>query len=310
MRHTHWALGLLVAALPARADEPAVRYKVGDTFTQVVQVSRQSSFRVLGIDVVKGSQYSFASTLAITKANEDGSLEATQTITSAKLIAADVDMRESLIAALVKTKGAKFDLTVAGNGDVMELKGLKDPIQVRIGKDKDVGASLRMWSLLDTDAWKEIGSRTFFQSERPLFALPSASDPVPPGPWTRDAAHDWGALGSWKGKTTYATGKKPDKAGLARIQYAHNLTYQPPKADVDRDLPLKIIKSDFKIVSAGGVILYNPVVRKVTRAEEVFRVRGVVLVSVGGVEATIEMEELQGFRIIMADAAVRRAPAK
>jgi hypothetical protein len=309
MRQTLWALGLLVVTLPGAAEEVAPRYKVGDSFTQEVAVSRRSAFRVLGIDAVKGAQYSFVSTLAITKANADGSLEATQTIKIAKLIDADADMRELLAAALAKTQGIKFDLTVAANGEVTELKGLKDSIQVRIGKDEDVGASLRMWSVLDTDAWKELGSRTFFLPERPLHAQDSAADPPTLRRWTRDAAHDWGALGSWKGKTVYAAGKKADKAGMEHFEYGHYLTYYPPAVGSDRDV-LKIIKSDFKILAAGGVILFNPTVRKAARAEETFRVRGAVVGSLGGVEATIEVEELQGFRISIPDVAVRRAAAK
>jgi hypothetical protein len=193
---------------------------------------------------------------------------------------------------------------------VTELKGLKDSIDVRIGKDEDVGASLRIWSVLDTDAWKELGSRTFFVPERPLGSQSSSAALPWRKRWTRDAAHDWGALGSWKGKTVYAAGKKPDKAGLEHFTYGHNLTYHPPAAGSDRDLPLKIIKSDFKILAAGGVILYDPTVSKVARAEEAFRVRGAVVVSLGGVEAAIELEELQGFRIIIGDSVVRGAPAK
>jgi hypothetical protein len=306
MRPTLCLLGLLTITLPAGAGEPP-RYKVGETFTQEVVVSRRSAFRVLGIDVVKGAQYAFASTLAITKVNKDGSLEATQTIKTAKLIDADGDIRASLAAALAKTKGVKFDLTVAANGEVTELKGLKDSIQVRVGKDEDVGASLRMWSVLDADAWKELGSRTFFVPERPLHAPPSAADPPPRKLFMRDAAHDWGALGSWKGKTVYIAGKKPDKVGLEHFKYGHNLTYHPPAAGSDRELPLKIIKSNFQIVAAGGVILYDPTIQRVARAEEAFRVRGAVVVSLGGVEAAIEMEELQGFRINISETAVRSA---
>lgn len=309
MRPTIWALGLLLITLPARAEQPAPRFKVGDTFTQEVVVSRRSAFRVLGIDAVKGAQYTFASSFEVTKVNKDGSLEARQTIKTAKLIDADVDLRESLSAALAKTQGLKFELTVVANGEVTNLKGLNDSIQVQIGKDEDVGASLRIWSVLDGDAWKELGSRTFFVPERPLQSQSSAAD-APLKPSKRDAAHDWGALGSWKGKTVYTPGKKPDKAGLEHFKYGHYLTYHPPMAGSGRELPLKIIKSSFQIVTAGGVILYDPIDCKVAKAEEAFRVRGVVVVSLGGVEATIELEEQQGFRINISDAAGRRAPAK
>lgn len=303
-------LALLVAAQPASAGEPRPRYKTGDTFTQEVVVSRRSAFRVLGIEVVKGAQYSFASTFAITKVNNDGSLEAAQTIQTARLIDADADLRTSLAAALAKTQGVKLELSVAANGDVTELKGLKDSVQVQIGKDEDVGASLRMWSVMDTDAWKELGSRTFFVPDRLLFSESTEESLKPRKRWTRDAAHDWGALGSWKGKTVYAAGKKPDKAGYEHHEYSHNLAYVPPTAGSDRDLPLKILKSDFKIVTAGGVIRFNPDVRKVARADEAFCVRGAVLVSLGGIETAIELEELQGFRVAIPEAAIHSAPTK
>lgn len=310
MRLPLCALSLLVTTLSASAQEPGQRFQAGNTFTQEVVVSRRSAFRVLGIEVVKGAQYAFVSLFAVTKVNADGSLEATQTIQTVRLIDADADLRESLAAALAKTQGVKFELSVAANGDVAELKGLKDSVQVQIGKDQDVGASLRMWSVMDADAWKELGSRTFFVPDRQLQAQNSEEYLKPRKRWTRDAAHDWGALGRWKGKIVYAAGKKPDKAGYEHHEYSHQLAYLPPAAGSDRDLPLKILKSEFKIVTAGGVILFNPVVRKTARADEAFRVRGSLLVSLGGVEAAIEMEELQGFRIAIPDAAIRRAPAK
>jgi hypothetical protein len=305
MRRTLWTLGFLAVASPALAEDPAPRFKVGDTFTQDVVVSRKSAFGVVGLNVEKWAQYSFSSALEITKVNADGSLEAAQTIKTAKLIDADVDMRTSLPAALAKTVGTKFELKVSPNGTVTEIKGLKDAVQIRTGSDEAVGSSLRMWSVLDADAWKELGGLTFFLPERPL--QPSLTDPAS-GPWTRDIVHDWGALGSWQGKTTYTAAKKLDKLGRARIDYGHKLAYKAPAAGTDRDLPLKIIKSDFKIVGAGGAIIFNPTAQKVASAEEAFQVRGTVVASLGGIETAIELQELQTFRLAIPEPARRTAP--
>src|SRR5262249_62252044 len=125
MRLNLWAMGLLaltVSASIVRTEEPAARYKVGDTFTQEVVVSRRSVFSVLGLDVEKWAQYGFASSFTITKVNADGSLVAEQTIRTARLIDCDPDMRDSLAAGLVKTQGVKMELTVAPNGEVTALK--------------------------------------------------------------------------------------------------------------------------------------------------------------------------------------------
>lgn len=276
-----------LAAGPARA---AGLYAVGDTVGQEVIVSRRSGFRVAGVEITQGSRYAFSSSLTVSKMNPDGSFVAEQTILNAKLLDADPDVRAPLAAALEQTKGIKFDLTVSPTGEVSALTGLKNPIRVRAGIDAALGDSLRVWSLLDADAWKELAGLTFFQPPRP---------PVAGAAWGRAAAHDWGPLGSWRGETTYTAGNQPGNGGVTRIDYTHDISYRPPGPEAERDLPLRVVKSDFKTVTAGGAIGYDPTTRRVTAAEETFRVRGAVLVSLDGIEAAVEMEELQTFKLMV-----------
>jgi hypothetical protein len=285
-------LALIWATPAAQGQEPGPRYKVGDTFMQEVVVTRKSIFRVAGLDVEKWAQYAITSSFTITKVDLDGSLVAEQTIQSGKLLDADPDMKGPVTTALEKAKGIKFEVTVRPNGEVSELKGLKDAIQVRTGPDVAVGQSLRLWSLLDSDAWKELNGLTFFQPEE-------VSPGAPPlKKWSRPAAHDWGPLGSWGGQTVYTRGgKQSGKPALTRFEYRHDLKYKTPEAGKDSNLPLKIVKSEFTLVTAAGVIGYHPTARKVAAAEEVFRVRGTVLASLAGIEVTIELEEQQGFRV-------------
>jgi hypothetical protein len=86
------------------------------------------------------------------------------------------------------------------------------------------------------------------------------------------------------------------QAGLERIDYAHDLTYQPPKG-ASRDLPFKVQKADFKPQTAGGAILFHAAKGRVAAAEETFRVLGVLTLSVAGMDATVEMDEAQHFRL-------------
>src|SRR5205807_1243526 len=90
-----------------------------------------------------------------------------------------------------------------------------------------------------------------------------------------------------------AAGKQ---AGMERINYAHEMTYQPPQA-AGRDLPFKVSKADFQPLAAGGVILFDADKGKVSVAEETFRVRGALLVTFGNTEAAVEMDETQNFRL-------------
>ncbi len=265
------------------------RFKVGDTFNQEVVFSRKSDFRFVGAEFSQAARYAIRSSILISKVHADGSYVAEQTIGKAIWLDGDADSKPTLIEALEKAKGTKFELTFSRNHEVTELKGLKDPIRVAAGKNAAMGQSLRLWSLLDADAWKELAGLTFFFAETPLKAKMN---------WNKPVSHDWGPLGSWNGKTVYlAAGKQPKQTNLERIDYRHEIYYKPPAVGADRDLPFRIQKVAFQTILAGGAILYDPATNRTTAAEETFRVRGNIQVSLVGMDAAIEMEEAQGFRL-------------
>ena len=110
------------------------RFKVGDTFNQEVVFSRKSDFRFVGAEFGQAARYAFRSSIVISKVNADGSYIAEQTIGKAIWLDGDADSKPSLIEALEKAQGTKFELTLSRNQEVTELKGLKDPIRVAAGK--------------------------------------------------------------------------------------------------------------------------------------------------------------------------------
>jgi hypothetical protein len=216
--------------------------------------------------------------------NADGTFAVTQTVLTGKLIDATADMKEPLADALKKAEGAKFELTVAQNGKVTALKGLDDPVNVKLGRNAEQ-QTLRLWSILDADAWKEVAGLTFFQPDKPGLGEK----------WNRDFAHDWGPLGSWLGRTDYLTAKKPEKGGQHKVDYVHAISHRPAKAA--GNLPITIKEAAFPRVAAGGTIRYDAKTNRATAAEELFHVRGVVSVSFGGADAAVEVEEKQKFRV-------------
>lgn len=258
--------------------QPAGRLRVGNAFEQDVTLTRRSACRVLGVEIAQAARYSLGSTLEVVKANADGTLVVRQTIKTAKLLDADRDFAPTLATALEKAKGTAFDLTVGPTGEVTALTGLKDPVQVLAGKDAALGQTLRLWSILDADAWKELAGLTFFQPEAKKT-------------WDRGIEHDWGPLGSWRGKTVYTAGKS------GAFDYRHDLYYRPPAPGADKGLPFRVVKADFKPPTSRGTIVYDPARRRVASAEEAFRVYGAVLVSAGGADVAIELIEEQGFKL-------------
>jgi hypothetical protein len=277
--------------------EPAGKYKEGDTFVQTVTLTRSSAFGILGVVTKQAAEYTLNSKLEVTKVHADGSIAVTQTVQAAKLLDATADLKEPLADTLKRAVGAKFDMVIGPTGKVTSLKGLNDPLNVKLGRPAEQ-QTLRLWSVLDADAWKELAGQTFFQPDRP--GLDEK--------WARDFSHDWGPLGSWLGRTDFTTAKQPEKNSRHRIDYAHAISHRPAKAAAD--LPFTIRESSFPTVKAGGTIRYDAGTNRVATAEELFHVRGGVRVSFGGADTVVEVEEVQKFRLTASEVMPRELMAR
>jgi hypothetical protein len=266
------------------------RYKAGDAFMQEVVVTRVSVYRILGADLGQNVQYAFVSRLTIDKVADDGGLIVRQKVQEARFGDGDPAMQELLKDALKNTKDGTFEMTLDAAGKVTQFKGAREPIKVFGNNNPLAGRTFLLWSFLDEDAWRELAQVTFFRPEGPL---------RPGDKWTRSFRHSWGPLGGWTGQTTYLPAGK--QAGRERITYGHDLVYQPPRNG--GELPFQVKKAEFKPLAASGAILFDSAKAKVAAAEETFRVRGAVLVSLGDIEAPIEMDEMQLFRLRITEAA-------
>ncbi len=265
--------------------DPPKHWKAGDTFTQEVVVTRLSAYRILGADVGQNVQYIFVSRLTIAKAERDGSMIVKQKIQEARFSKGDPAMQALLNDALKKTKGVDFEFTLDSKGRVTRFQGPKEPRKLFAGNNPLAGQTFLLWSFLDDDAWKELAEITFFQPDKPLERGVK---------WSRKLTHSWGPLGTWAGQTAYVAAGK--QKGMERINYMHEMTYQPPRA-AGRELGFKVSKADFRPLAAGGAILVDPEQGTVSVAEETFRVRGALLVTFGDTDAAVEMDETQHFRL-------------
>jgi hypothetical protein len=276
---------LEVKPMPEPIAKATARFKVGDKFFQEVVVTRQSAYRILGLDIGQNIQYGFISSFTADKVEDDGSCIFTQKVETARWGEGDAELKTLLADSLRKTEGAKFELTIKPSGEITRFKGAQDGVNVFGDKNPLGGQTFLLWSFLDNDSWKELAQITFFQPDKPIQKGAS---------WTRPLNHAWGPLGNWTGKTAYlGLGKQ---AGLERIDYAHEMTYQPPK-ETAKGLPFQVQKADFKPQTAGGAILFDAARSRVAAAEETFRVRGLLSLSVAGTEAAVEMDEAQLFRL-------------
>src|SRR5262249_17002507 len=139
--------------------------------------------------------------------------------------------------------------------------------------------------LMDLDGWKEMAQVTFFQPGKGLKAGER---------WSKPMTHNWGALGSWQGKIHYA--HAANKKDLHTVNYTLELAYQAPKAG-GGIMGMPIQGARFAQPEAMGAIQFDAELGRVTAAEERFRVRGQLNLSVLGQNTVVEIEEEQQFSL-------------
>lgn len=273
--------------------EPAGRYRIGETIRQNVLFRRIARYEVSGLELSSNAEYRIESRIEIIRVNTDGTMVARQTIVSVQLLHADPEMKQNLTTALEQLLGTHFDIHVEPNGRVKSISGVKHTIQVhsaQAGNETDPTRLLRVWSLMDGDAWKELAEWTFFQPDKPL---------KPKTVWSRPMSHDWGAMGRWNGNTVFAAaGKRPGRAQLELIEFRNDLNYEPPNPkNTNQERPFRLDRADLRTTAAGGSILFDPQTSRTTAADELFQIRGSLIVMLNGLQVPLVIEERQTFQM-------------
>jgi hypothetical protein len=268
------------------------RLKPSDQFYQEVLVSRVSNFAILGLEMKSNVQYILVSRFDVKKRHEDGSLDVQQKVEGARLGNGDKNLEALVNGFLQKTKGANFNLHIDGRGRVTKFEGALEEFKVIPGAKGLGQETFLLFSLLDRDAWKELAEMTFFQPDKA---------PHRGVKWARKMSHSWGPLGGWMGQTVYACTDALKK--VHQISFVHDMIYVPPGPGAGMGLPFQIRKADFKLQTANGALYFDVEQNRVTAAEERFQVRGLLAVSMLGIDSVVQMEEAQLFQVRITDKA-------
>jgi hypothetical protein len=270
------------------AVEVVLPFKAGDTFLQDLVVAQKSRFVVAGIPAATLLKYRIVSRYTVQKVQDDGAMTVQQKIEGAELILAD-DLTQGLLAdRAARMPGTTFALEVSARGEPTKFTGAGGAIQAA---KLPGGLGVQMAALLDADGWKEMAQATFYQPE-PLAKA---------GMWTRPVTHNWGPLGSWAGKVSYAY-PGPAKGPQVKVPYTLKITYQPRKGPGPAGaLPFQIAGGKFQPPQAGGTLLFDTERRRVVAADERFHVRGTIELVLLGQNTATEVEEEQIFQMRIAE---------
>ncbi len=254
------------------ADEPIELY-------QEIAVARKPSFVVQGLSMSQDIQYGILSRTQISPVRKDGKRTVSQIVVNTRLEKADALTRASFERSLRDLIGQQFSFTLNDRHDVIEFTGHKDTRKAIEAKPEGFEGFM-ITSVMDEDGWKEIAQLSFFKPD----------EQAANGTWQRQMTHDWDALGSWYGRTTFRRGPRSQQAD--QYNYWHEMTYKPP-ADGVGGLPFDISSARFETQQAGGTIHFDPKLGRVVMAQEMFRTRGLLETQVLGQASRVQVDEQQ-----------------
>ena len=280
---------------PKAAEPDKKRIGLQDTgvvvLYQEMDVARNPKFIVQGLPFDQELHYRVLSEFRIGKLQENGFRSVEQTVIDAKLVSADPLSRTAMGEAVTNLKGQTFTFKLNQLQEVEDFAaGKEEKKSVKIKNPFDVlnTEGFRVTSVIDQDGWKELAQLTFF--------VPRDQQKT----WVGQMRHDWDALGSWEGETTYKVGA--EQKNILSVNYAHVMKYTPPKAGGGGGgLPFEIGSANFTPRTAGGLIQYDLKAGRVATIQENFQVTGELDADVLGQKAKIQVEEQQVFTLRLLD---------
>lgn len=274
-------------AAPASAQSsPSTPAK--QTLFQTVEIRRIPTFSIQGLETKQSLHYQVLSQLDLERDADSRTTTVVQVVEDTRLVAADESSRAGFAKSLESLKRQQYTYRLNDRGEVIEFTGHKDTRRA-IPLDLASSTGFQLTSVIDEDGWKELAELTFV---------------VPPDrqragePWQRQMTHDWGALGSWSGVTTFAS--QPPREQLLPITFTREMKYTAPRADAG-GLPFQIRNAAFELQQASGTIAFDVAEQRVRSATENFDVRGTVSVELAGVGLQIELTEQQRIEIRLAE---------
>lgn len=306
-----FAAALLACSLAAAADEPVKlehKYPEGSKVTEQKTVHVHQVLTLAGMDVETDVDQVITTKQTVKPRKADGSTPIEVEFSSMKVHMAlpggvsidfdsadppkDVDPQYKFFTDAFKAlSGARYTFTVDARGKVQSVEGSQSILDKANDLDPKAGELLQSRLSPETlkRAWEQDSDR-----------IPDIL--VRPGePWTRSEVLDlgMGQTMTFGRKFEYAGTVEKDGKTLDKIQFqATGVTYaQAP----DPKSPVSVDKSDLKIKSSAGTLLFDRDAGRVVESTESTRITGSLTLTVNGMaipaDLDLTLEESSGPKV-------------
>ncbi|HEU5115819.1 MAG TPA: DUF6263 family protein [Isosphaeraceae bacterium] len=276
---------LLSCALAIAADEAPVKlvlkYPEGSKFTRQQTVRLHQVLTLAGMDIETDAEEIVTSTRSIGTRKPDGSVPMEVEVTALKANMSlpggisiqfdsagppeDIDPQLKFIVDMLRAfSGSHYTVVIGPRGDIQSIEGAQAIIDRASDLDPKAGDALR--SRLSPEALK----RAWHQD----------ADRIPeilvrPGePWTRSEHMEIGSGQSFTFERTYEYLGTIEKNGTTLDKIGVKATGVTYASAADPNSPVKVDKSDLKVKSSEGALLFDREAGRVVESTETTRITG------------------------------------
>lgn len=267
-----WWLVLGVSTPASAQDAIAWRFKEGETLRYSTAMKMKQSMSLMGNDVNVDMDMKTATDAIVKKTSAGGPTTIEQKIVEMSGTMngpmGNVDMEEQLKALV----GASYSVVLGPNGEVIEIKGLKEFLERAIG-DNPVAGQMISAMMQEDNLKQQVASNFSFVPRKPVVKGDS---------WEQKASMPLGPMGKFLVdlKFTYAGMEKVDGKDLAKIDFVGKLKHEAGKPD--DNAPFQVTQADFKSTSMSGTYYFDPAAGRLSHTTSKVSMQGDLTISVAG----------------------------
>jgi hypothetical protein len=303
------------AAAPATTgDKVELKWKFekDKPFYQEVTTKTQQDMKVMGMDVKQAQDQTFYFSWQFKEEDKDKNTVVVQKIDGVKLtinVAGNPITFDSTAPTAQNTAlseffralvGSEFRLTLDKENKVVKIEGRDDFLRKLTSANQQMESLLK--SILTEEALKQMADPTF--------------GVTPPGPkakgetWEKESSLNLGPIGSYKCKYTYKYEGQDDKnKDLAKISVETALTYQPPAAETNVQLPFRIKEANLKSKNGKGTVYFDIKKGRLDKSDQKIELDGKLTIEIAGMTTDVTLTQTQETTITTSDTPQVKKPA-
>ena len=293
-------------AAPSAGDKVDLKWKFekDKPFYQELTTKTQQDMKVMGMEVKQSQDQTFYFSWQFKEVDPEKNTVVAQKIEGVKLtinVAGNPITFDSTVTSSQNTAlseffralvGSEFRLSLDKDNRVVKIEGRDDFLKKLTAANPQMESLLK--SILTEEALKQMAD--------PTFGVTPPSPKAKGETWEKESSLNLGPIGSYKCKYTYKFEGLDDKnKDLAKIGVETTLTYQPPTAGTNSQLPFTIKEANLKSKNGKGTIYFDIKKGRLEKSDQKIELEGKLTIEIAGMTTDVTLTQTQETTIVTSD---------